>query len=81
MRNSSQVQTNLSSNVHTYNNYVLKLQLLKTNNSSIFFILVGSGSISTVLPPSDYYNTSYQQYSSYGYGYPSGMGSGSLLSK
>ena len=59
----------------------IKLQLLKTNNSSIFFILVGSGSISTVLPPSDYYNTSYQQYSSYGYGYPSGMGSGSLLSK
>ena len=60
---------------------VLKLKLLKTSNSSIFFILVGSGSISTVLPPSDYYNTSYQQYSSYGYGYPSGMGSGSLLSK
>lgn len=45
------------------------------------FQSVGSGSISTVLPPSDYYNTSYQQYSSYGYGYPSGMGSGSLLSK
>ena len=51
-------------------------------NAYIFsYISVGGGSISTVLPPSDYYNTSYQQYSSYGYGYPSGMGSGSLLSK
>ena len=80
MRNSSQVQTNLSSKKHIYNNY-FEITIAKTKNSSFLFILVGSGSISTVLPPSDYYNTSYQQYSSYGYGYPSGMGSGSLLSK
>ncbi len=50
---------------------------------SIFFS-VGSGSLTTVLPPSDYYNSSssYPQYSSNPYGsYNYAAAPGSLLSK
>ena len=61
--------------------FIIPLNDIQITKLFVFSLLVGGGSISTVLPPSDYYNTSYQQYSSYGYGYPSGMGSGSLLSK
>ena len=48
----------------------------------LFFIAVGSGSISTVIPPTDYYNSasSYPQYSSPYGGYSYGT-SGSLLTK
>jgi len=50
-------------------------------NYNFLFFSVGGGSISTVIPPTDYYNSSsYPQYSSPYGGYSYGS-SGSLLTK
>ena len=57
---------------HLYHTY--------TNVPFFFFLSVGSGSISTVLPSTDYYNN-YAQYSSPYGGYSYGGSSGGLLSK